>query len=42
MRKAVSFERVLSIIKMRGTAHSNELHPIEINNNGLTVKTLRD
>jgi len=42
LRKAVSFERVLSIIKMRGTKHSEELHPIEISNSGLVVKNLEE
>lgn len=41
MRKAISFERVLSIIKMRGTKHSEELHPVEINDSGLVVKSLQ-
>ena len=40
MRKAISFERVLSIVKMRGTKHSEELHPIEITNSGLVVKNI--
>lgn len=38
MRRAISFERVLSVIKMRGTKHSEELHPIEITGTGLVVK----
>ncbi len=42
LRKAVSFERVLSIIKMRGTKHSEELHPVEITNMGLTIKSLEE
>ena len=42
LRKAVSFERVLSIIKMRGTKHSEELHPVEISNSGLVVKSLEE
>jgi len=42
MRKTVSFERVLSVIKMRGTSHSDELHPVEITESGLVVKTVRD
>ncbi len=42
LRKAVSFERVLSVIKMRGTKHSEELHPIEISNMGLVIKSLED
>ena len=42
LRKAVSFERVLSIIKMRGTKHSEELHPVEISNTGLVVKSIED
>ena len=42
LRKAVSFERVLSIIKMRGTKHSEELHPVEINNTGLIIKSLEE
>lgn len=41
MRKAVSFERVLSIIKMRGTKHSEELHPIDISDSGLVIKSLQ-
>ncbi len=40
MRKAVSFQRVLSIIKMRGTAHSEDLHPVEITDHGLKVRKL--
>lgn len=40
-KKAVAFERVLSVVKMRGTKHSEELHPIEISNAGLAVNTLR-
>ncbi len=40
IRKAISFERVLSIVKMRGTKHSEELHPIEITNSGLVVKQI--
>lgn len=42
MRRAISFERVLSIVKMRGTSHSEELHPIEINEKGLIVKQLEE
>jgi len=42
LRKAVSFERVLGIVKMRGTSHSEELHPVEIGNKGLVVKTIRE
>jgi len=42
MHRAASFERVLSVIKMRGTAHSNEMHPIEISGKGLAVKTLTE
>ncbi len=40
LRKAVSFERVLGIVKMRGTKHSEELHPVEISSSGLVVKSL--
>ncbi len=42
LRKAVSFERVLSVIKMRGTKHSEELHPVEISNSGLVIKSLEE
>jgi len=42
MRKAVSFERVLTVIKMRGTEHSSDLHPVEISDKGLIVKTLQE
>ncbi len=42
LRKAVSFERVLSVIKMRGTKHSEELYPVEINNSGLIIKNLEE
>jgi|GEM_PF-1833858 len=40
IRKTVTFEHVLSVIKMRGTKHSEELHPIEITGSGLTVKSI--
>jgi KaiC/GvpD/RAD55 family RecA-like ATPase len=40
MRKMVSFERVLSIIKMRGTKHSEDMHPVEISTSGLSVKSI--
>jgi len=40
LRKTVSFERILSIVKMRGTKHSEELHPVEISSQGLVVKNL--
>jgi len=42
LRKAVSFERVLSIVKMRGTEHSEELHPVKISNKGLVVETIKE
>ncbi|MCX6799002.1 MAG: hypothetical protein NTW59_02815 [Candidatus Diapherotrites archaeon] len=42
MRKAVSFERVLTVIKMRGTEHSSDLHPVEISEKGLIVRTLQE
>jgi KaiC/GvpD/RAD55 family RecA-like ATPase len=42
LRRAVSFERVLSIAKMRGTKHSEELHPIEITGKGLVVKQIQE
>ncbi|MDD5148499.1 MAG: ATPase domain-containing protein [Candidatus ainarchaeum sp.] len=40
-RKTVNYQRVLSIIKMRGTKHSEELHPVEITENGLRVLTIK-
>ncbi len=40
LRSAAGFERVLSIIKMRGTAHSEELRPIKITNTGLVVENI--
>ena len=42
LRKAVSFERVLSIVKMRGTKHSEELHPVEISDAGLAIRKIED
>ena len=42
LRKAVSFERVLSIVKMRGTGHSELLHPVKISDRGLIVETTRE
>ncbi len=42
LRKAVTFERVLSVVKMRGTAHSEELHPVKISDKGLVVETLKE
>ena len=42
LRKAVSFERVLSVVKMRGTAHSEELHPVRISEKGLVVETIKE
>jgi len=42
LRRAVSFERVLGIVKMRGTRHSEELHPVEISGSGLAVKILQE
>lgn len=41
LRRAVSFERVISVIKMRGTKHSEEMHPVEITNSGLIVKNIQ-
>ena len=40
MRRAISFERVLNIVKMRGTKHSEDIYPIEITQNGLIVKPI--
>ncbi|MDD5163397.1 MAG: ATPase domain-containing protein [Candidatus ainarchaeum sp.] len=40
-RKTVNYQRVLSVIKMRGTKHSEELHPVEITENGLRVLTIK-
>jgi len=40
LRRAVSFERVISVIKMRGTKHSEEMHPVEISDSGLVVKNI--
>ena len=42
LRRAISFERVLNIVKMRGTDHSIKLHPVEISSTGLVVKPLED
>ncbi|MBN2067061.1 MAG: hypothetical protein JW744_01180 [Candidatus Diapherotrites archaeon] len=42
LRKAVSFERVLTAIKMRGTSHSEELHPVRISDKGMVVETLKE
>ena len=42
LRSTAGFERVVSVIKMRGTSHSEELHPIEITDKGLVVKTVED
>ncbi len=42
LRKAISFERVLNIAKMRGTAHSEDLHPIDITDSGLSVRKLEE
>ncbi len=40
-RKTVNYQRVLSVIKMRGTKHSEELHPVEITESGLRVLTIK-
>jgi len=40
-RKTINFQRVLSVIKMRGTKHSEELHPVEISGKGLRVLTVK-
>jgi len=40
-RRTVNFQRVLTVIKMRGTKHSEELHPISINNKGLSIMTIK-
>jgi len=40
-RKTVNYQRVLSVIKMRGTKHSEELHPVEISGKGLRVLTVK-
>lgn len=42
MRRAISFERVLSIVKMRGTSHSEDLHPVEISEKGLIVRRIEE
>jgi KaiC/GvpD/RAD55 family RecA-like ATPase len=42
LRRAVSFERVISVVKMRGTKHSEEMHPVEISNSGLVVKNIQE
>lgn len=41
-RKTANYLRVLSVIKMRGTKHSEELHPVEIDNNGLKILKIKD
>ncbi len=41
-RTAISFQRVLSIVKMRGTSHSEDLHPVEISDSGLVVKIIQE
>ena len=40
LRSSAGFERVLGVVKMRGTSHSEELHPVEISNTGLVVQTV--
>jgi KaiC/GvpD/RAD55 family RecA-like ATPase len=40
-RKTINYQRVLSVVKMRGTKHSEELHPVEIDGNGLRVLTIK-
>ncbi len=42
LRKAVTFQRVLSVIKMRGTAHSEELYPVKISDKGLVIEKLEE
>lgn len=40
-RRTVNFQRVLTVVKMRGTKHSEELHPIEISDKGLSIMTIK-